>query len=521
MRKSSIRTLPEIETVEVPRAALVLIIDKSGSMEGKKIQMARAAAIATAGALTPDDYLGILAFDAEPYWVMRPTAAKGRRTVIRQISRLVAGGDTFLYPALEEAHRSLAALEDAHLKHAIILSDGATRLADHRALVERMVTDRISVSTIGIGPDYDRHLLPRIARWGRGRFVSAIDPSTIPRYVLRDATRVLRIFERSELLARAEEEKMPPAEAPLPEVHLPDPEAPATPSPSPPLDPEKKTSTDSEDQSPVEVHWRVVPRRPTPGLAGLQEPLPELTGLNRSIARPGVEVHLAALPMESETDREETPLLAASHHGLGQVMQFASGVGPTWGAAWIAWGPYGRFWAQTVRWIATERVAPAARVRLQTTDWARRRVRLFLENGRGEPISGAGLALKAVDANGDPIETVVTSRGGGLYQVEFARAPAGTPIRILPTALVPDPTPLPPLTIQPPPESEWLGLIEPTDPPGTPVEIDLATRPVHRETEHPDPIGNPLLSAALGLLAIELLARRLLSRTNGSSGTLS
>src|SRR6185295_19945899 len=64
---------------EKPSLAMMLVIDKSGSMGGEKIEMAKEAARAAAELLGPRDQVGVLAFDGAPSWIcpLHPASDKG------------------------------------------------------------------------------------------------------------------------------------------------------------------------------------------------------------------------------------------------------------------------------------------------------------------------------------------------------------------------------------------------------------------------------------------------------------
>lgn len=55
---------------DTPSLAMMLIVDKSGSMGGEKIQLAKEAAIATVELLGARDYVGVVAFDGNPQWIV-------------------------------------------------------------------------------------------------------------------------------------------------------------------------------------------------------------------------------------------------------------------------------------------------------------------------------------------------------------------------------------------------------------------------------------------------------------------
>ncbi|MBI4617032.1 MAG: VWA domain-containing protein [Planctomycetes bacterium] len=513
---------PEKETVEVPRAALVLVIDKSGSMEGEKIRMAKESAIAAAEALAPEDYLGVVAFDAEPYWVLPLTLAKSRDRVENLVARLATGGDTYLYPALIQAHEALAALEEAHLKHVIVLSDGETRIADHRELVERMVADRITVSAIGIGTDYDRRLMPRIAQWGKGNFVSCTEVRTVPEFVIRDATRVLRVDERKELLAGGDADEILPEEGPLPEVHAPDPE-----SAAPAKDPDTEVPPDVERPREEIVPGEHLEKKgklavfrglPAPALAGVEGEFPPLAGAHVLPAREGASVHLEV----AGEDGVRTPLLVSWRAGLGKCAVLATGAEPPWALDWIAWADYGRFLAQGARWLAADLPAPSYSLEISAVEWRRDGVRIEvrLVDGEGRPAEDARIEIRA-SRDGVAIEANVRDLGGALHEVTLETAQRDALIRLEGVASAPDPIPLAPLWLDPPPAAEWADLTSPA--PG-PEEIARATggragvspsalaRPLDREVPRRDPFPVEAGALVLAIIGLEILARRILAR---------
>ena len=157
---------------EKPSLAMMLVIDKSGSMGGEKIEMAKEAARAAVELLGPSDKVGVLAFEGENFWVseMHPCTDKG--FVLDRIASLEAGGGTVMAPAMEEAHETLRTTV-AKLKHVIILTDGdlvARRLRGDRPgdgrrpdhlLDRRDGRRRRPVAARGNRPDRQRPVLRR------------------------------------------------------------------------------------------------------------------------------------------------------------------------------------------------------------------------------------------------------------------------------------------------------------------------------------------------------------------------
>ena len=114
---------------ETPSIAIVLVIDKSGSMEGIKVELAKEAARATVELLGRRDKIGVIAFDGSPHWIAEVQTAADNFYISDQIGSISAGGGTNLYPALQQAY--LALIETtAKLKHVIVLSDGHSQQGD-------------------------------------------------------------------------------------------------------------------------------------------------------------------------------------------------------------------------------------------------------------------------------------------------------------------------------------------------------------------------------------------------------
>ncbi len=168
--------------------ALVLAIDKSGSMAGEKLERAKEAALATAALLPTDAYLGVIGFDVEATRIVRFARA---RADLSAIARLGAGGGTALFPALDAAYADLAPAR-AQLKHVVVLTDGQTQEEALGDLVRAMHADGITISTIGLGEDVQRGLLSELAKLARGRAYLTRDPSQIPRLFVEETERVAR-----------------------------------------------------------------------------------------------------------------------------------------------------------------------------------------------------------------------------------------------------------------------------------------------------------------------------------------
>jgi len=175
----------------LPPGALVLVIDKSGSMAGDKLEMAKQSAMGAVEALGDNDYVGVIAFDGEPFPVAHIQRAANRRQIIRSIAGLEASGGTTMYPPLSHARDMLNSVT-ASFKHCIALTDGQSNPGDFEGLAKAMVNDRITLSTVGVGQDTDAAFLEKLASLGRGRFYYVPNPSQLPQVFIKETAVVLK-----------------------------------------------------------------------------------------------------------------------------------------------------------------------------------------------------------------------------------------------------------------------------------------------------------------------------------------
>ena len=179
-------TMEVKQKLEIPSLAVVLSIDRSGSMamttdsKVTKLDIAKEASHLVVDLLDERNEVGVMSWDTEFIWDSPVRSAKDKQAIHNAIATIKAGGGTDGYPALKESYQVLFE-RPALLKHVIFLSDGQMTRGDFAGLIRRMAKDKITVSSVAIGKDADAQLMFDIAKWGRGRFYYTEDDSTIPR----------------------------------------------------------------------------------------------------------------------------------------------------------------------------------------------------------------------------------------------------------------------------------------------------------------------------------------------------
>ena len=164
--------------------ALVLILDRSGSMQGAKLEAAKEAARAVVEVLEPTDEVAVITFDSDATLVSPLQKASARTKIQASVSEIVSGGGTNVLPALTQALASLQSSKLKH-KHIILLSDGEAPTDGIREILDKLAAEGATTSTIGVA-GADRNFLSMIADAGSGRLYMVEDLGALPKIFMKE-----------------------------------------------------------------------------------------------------------------------------------------------------------------------------------------------------------------------------------------------------------------------------------------------------------------------------------------------
>lgn len=163
--------------------ALALAIDRSGSMEGKPIESVKTAVGLILDHLSDADILSIVTF-GESVEVLMPASRVLNRELIKQhVNRIQPKGTTNLFAGMSTAAEQLiGAKTPQHLSRVLLLTDGEanegiTEYADITAQARDLRARGMTISTVGLGVEYNEELLSAIAKRTSGNYyyIDSID----------------------------------------------------------------------------------------------------------------------------------------------------------------------------------------------------------------------------------------------------------------------------------------------------------------------------------------------------------
>ncbi|RIV92808.1 VWA domain-containing protein [Aurantiacibacter xanthus] len=161
--------------IERPSVALAIVIDSSGSMQGKLLEMAKQTARLAVSRLTEQDQVGVVEFYGARQWAVPMQPARDTAAIERVIGRMEAKGASVLYPAIQEALFGLRRV-NARYKHILVISDAGVEQERYEDLIRFIARDSINLSTVLVGSDPEgEQRMADWARWGRGRYYAVRD----------------------------------------------------------------------------------------------------------------------------------------------------------------------------------------------------------------------------------------------------------------------------------------------------------------------------------------------------------
>lgn len=187
---ADVRVVASPKSGEVVRAplSLAVVLDTSGSMSGEKIADAKRSVLRLLAEMRDDDQIAVVRY-SDTSEVVQPLARVGlvRSALAARIRELDAGGGTNIPGGLSHGLRALDEAAKGRVRRIVLVSDGldGTR-AQAEALAARSFSSGITVSSLGIGLDFDESYMGSVAQNGHGNFAFVNDGSSLASFLTRE-----------------------------------------------------------------------------------------------------------------------------------------------------------------------------------------------------------------------------------------------------------------------------------------------------------------------------------------------
>ncbi|SMF74019.1 Uncharacterized protein containing a von Willebrand factor type A (vWA) domain [Paenibacillus uliginis N3/975] len=272
---------------EIPSLGLILVIDRSGSMAGNKIELAKESAMRTVELMRSKDTVGVVAFDDSPWWVVPPQKLGDKEEVLDAISSIPSAGGTNIYPAVSSALDEMLSIKTQR-RHIILMTDGQSAVqSGYDELTQTMVDNKITLSSVAVGMDSDTNLLQSLADAAKGRYYYVEDETTLPAVFSREAV----LMAKSYIVDK-------------------------------PFVPAMQNAGD----------WASLFDQGVPGLYGYVATTPK------------------ASAQTVLTSPEPDPVLARWQYGSGRTVAWTSDLSGKWSKEWVSWPAFANTLTEIVKW---------------------------------------------------------------------------------------------------------------------------------------------------------------------------
>jgi len=355
----------------MPKGAIVLVMDAAEDANANRwaIEMSSAAV----KVLSYHDEVGII---ANGQWYLSIREVKDKHDVFAAIDNMSVW-DNDMFESLLRTALPLLKKSDAASKHVLIMTDGGHRgFKPSKELQKDLLDARVTVSVVVFHPHPGTEAqvvksLKRLAYVNGGRFYYPRKPGELAQIFFKEATMITRSLIHEQ-----------------------------------PFQPLMALATD-----------------PVRGFEGF----PKLGGYVLTTPKPRARVPIVRSYRDDKLDEQvNDPILAHWRYGLGKVAAFTSDAKNRWGAQWVGWPGYKKFWPQVVRWALPASAVGSATVR-SSIDVRDDKAKLSVDilDASGRPMNflelrGSALTPRA-DASGrlESIPLDLRQTGSGRYEAEF------------------------------------------------------------------------------------------------------
>lgn len=186
---------------------LSIVIDRSGSMGGDKLANAKKAAIYMVEQLKPEDYISLVVYDDAVSVLQKATPASDKVALINKIKNITTGGSTNLWGGTSKGYEEVKSnYKPSYVNRVLLLSDGLANagVTDNNAIAFKVQQykdkEGITLSTFGLGLDYNETLMTDMAETGNGNYYFIDSPDNLAGIFNKELNGLLNVAAQNALV---------------------------------------------------------------------------------------------------------------------------------------------------------------------------------------------------------------------------------------------------------------------------------------------------------------------------------
>jgi len=192
-----LRAPPEARKTTAPPLNVALVLDRSTSMQGEKLDVLKSAAIQVMRNLRPQDILSVVTFSDRAEVIIPAAYHQERSRLESRIHMIQPAGATEIYQGLEAGVKEvMRSLDSKRINHLILLTDGQTYGDEQQCLdlATRLAENAIGISCLGLGGDWNDIFLDVLSTRTGGSASHISDPQDIKRLLLEKFNALAQVF---------------------------------------------------------------------------------------------------------------------------------------------------------------------------------------------------------------------------------------------------------------------------------------------------------------------------------------
>lgn len=202
-------TQKQSASLPAPPLNLCLVLDRSTSMQGEKMDILKATASQLIRNMRPQDVLSIVAFSDRAEVIVPASISLDKRKQESSIQMIQPSGGTEIFQGLDAGLKEVRrSLDSSRVNHIILLTDGNT-YGDEQAclrLAEQAAALNVGITGMGIGNEWNDIFLDAIAGKTGGSSVYISNPKDIERFLLEKFKALTSVYADEVTLEIREQE---------------------------------------------------------------------------------------------------------------------------------------------------------------------------------------------------------------------------------------------------------------------------------------------------------------------------